>query len=243
MEALNILFSYVEHDSTIKALYPNLKEQFHNYFTAINNKIFYFPYVEQGTADTLQVAYTKNDLLHVIVRNMFSQYPLKEVPFIISEIIKGNHTVYLKERLDDIFNKNPAPDGMRISVYCADEAYYHNEDIVHQLYQLYPYLEGFHINDVYKTICDCWKVPPVKPETIQPYYSNKPVLIGDGEMDPACRPLYMGMIHHYMPNAQSFLFKYRSHGVGGKDFYEMTQAFIDHPYDKIEVNSENIVSY
>jgi TAP-like protein len=142
-------------------------------------------------------------------------------------MIKGNHAPYIRKKLDDIFNRNIAPSGMRISVCCADQAVCHSEEVVQQLWQLYPFLKGYHINDVYKALCECWKVPPVAPSTKQPFYSNIPVLIGDGEMDPACSPQYMSWIKHYMLNAQCFLFINKSHGVGGGTFQQMTQKFLD----------------
>lgn len=242
-EALNVLFRHSDEDSSNKALYGNLKEKFQQYFTSITNKLFYFPYLEKGSSDTISVQYTVNDLLDRIENSMLNFSMIKDVPFMITEMIKGNHSVYVKEKLDDIFNKNIAPDGMRISVYCADQSAYHNEEIIHQLYKLYPYMSGYHINDVYKAICDCWKVPPLLPTTKQAFYSDKPVLIGDGEMDPACRPLYMSMIQHYLPNTQCFLFKDRSHGVGGKDFYTMAQSFLSDPFKKIVPNNKNVVVY
>jgi hypothetical protein len=168
---------------------------------------------------------------------------IKDVPFMITEMIKGHHDFYIKIKLDDIFNRNIAPNGMRMSVYCADQASYYREEVLLQLWERYPLLNGFRINDVYKTVCDCWKVPPISIETKQPFYSDKPVLIGDGEMDPACRPLYMSMIRHYMPNAQCFLFINKSHGVGGATFNQMIQTFLDHPYKKIESPSEKVISY
>jgi pimeloyl-ACP methyl ester carboxylesterase len=243
IEALNVLFNYVERDSTNKAVYGNLKEKFHRYFTSIANKTFYFPYLEKGTTDTLRIQYTKNELLEYITNSMLNHTTIKDVPSIITEMIQGRHSAYIKKKLDDIFNKYTAPDGMRMTVYCADQAAYHNEDIIHQLYTLYPYLAGYRINDVYKAMCDCWNVPPVKARTKQPFYSNKPVLTGDGEMDPACRPLYMKRIQHYMPNCQSFLFLNRSHGVSGKEFFEMTQKFIDNPHRRIESNNTSIIAY
>jgi len=242
-EALNILFQHCEKDSTNKKLYGNLKEKFQQYFTSIIGKIFYFPYVEKGTSNVMNIQYSKNELLDVIENGILDLSTIKEVPFIITEMIRGNHAPYIKQKLDDIFNKNIAPNGMRMTVYCADQTSYHNENIIRQLYTVYPWMEGYHINDVYKAMCDCWKVPPVKATTKQPFYSNKPVLLGDGEMDPACSPLYMKMIQHYMPNAQSFLFINRSHGVGGKDFYEITQKFIDKPYQKIASNNKDIIAY
>jgi TAP-like protein len=145
--------------------------------------------------------------------------------------------------LDDLFRKNQAPDGMRISVYCADQTAYHDEKIIQQLYRTYPYMAGYHINDVYKTICDCWNVPPINTITKQPFYSNKPVLMGDGEMDNAVRPLYLDMIHHYMPNSQRFLFLNRSHGVAGKDMDDLMKAFLDNPHQEIVSKNKDVIAY
>ena len=99
------------------------------------------------------------------------------------------------------------------------------------------------MHEVWKEVCDCWDVPPVKKATKQPFYSVKPILTGDGEMDPACRPRYMGTIRHYFPNAQAFLFLNKSHGVGGKDFYEMTQKFLDDPYKTVAPASKDVMPY
>lgn len=181
-------------------------------------------------------------MLEVIVNNILNPATIKTVPFIINEIIKGNHSTYIKTKLDNVFNKFSAPDGMRMSVYCADQAAYHNKDVIEQLYGLYPYMRGYHINDVYDAVCDCWGVPPVKASTKQAFYSSTPSLIGDGEMDAACSPRYMKTIKHYMPNAQCFEFINPGHGVGGKDFYEMTQAFLDNPYQRLTVENPLIIS-
>ncbi len=243
-EAFRILSSRCEKDSADKVLYGNLEEKFRKYFTSITGKTFYQKYLEKGTTDTLIIRYTKNELLDVIVNSMLDYSKLKDVPFVVTEIINGKHTGYIKNKFDDIFNKNQAPDGMRISVYCADQSAYHNEDIIWQLYKVYPYMAGYHINDVYKAMCDCWNVPPIKPTTKQPFYSDKPVLLGDGAMDPACRPVYMDMIHHYMPNSQRLLYLNRSHGVfGGKEGDAIRKMFLDNPYGKMEISDKNIIAY
>jgi pimeloyl-ACP methyl ester carboxylesterase len=239
LQALNVIFKRVESDSTNKELYGNLKEKFTEYFTSIIDKKFSFRYVEKDKTDTLNIEYTKNELLGFIVNELSNP----KISFIITEIIKGNHSLYAKKMIESVFNRYTAPDGMRISVYCADQANYNSEEVINQFYKLYPFMKGYHINDVYKAMCDCWEVPPISPKTKQPFYSDKPVLIGDGEMDQACSPLYMSLIQHYMPNAQAFLFKNRFHMVGGKDFFEMSQKFIDDPYKKIEPTNKNIIAY
>jgi pimeloyl-ACP methyl ester carboxylesterase len=241
-ESLDILFRHVEKDSADKERYGNLKQRFQQYFTSIGGRLFYIPYVEKGTTDTLQIQYTRNELLDFIGSKInFSN--VKDVAYIVTDMIKGNHSPYIKWALNGLFNGNDGPSGMRLSVYCADQTAYHSEEVLRQLYKAYPYMEGYHINDVYKAMCDCWLVPPIKPATKQPFYSNIPVLLADGEMDNACRPLYIDRIHHYMPNSQRFLFINYCHGVGGPDMDRFMAEFLDDPYKKIVTGNKDIIAY
>ena len=243
VQALQVLSMRVDKDSTDKARYSNLFTRFDTYFRSVTGKRFYIKYLEKGAKDSTRMGYTKNELLDIIVSALLNSNGLKEVPFLITEIMNGNHQPYMKSKLDDIFNKFSAPDGMRISVYCADQAFYHDNKRLHDLYIIYPWLKGFHINNVYDQICDVWRVPPVNEKFKQPFYSPVPVLIGSGEMDPACSPRYGAMLLHYFPNGQHFVFENRSHGVGGKDFYEMTQQFLDHPFSPVSINNSTIKRY
>jgi hypothetical protein len=243
MEAISVLSQRCEKDSIDKLRYRNLRQKFETYFRLIQDSVFYLPYTPTGEINTLQIQYSKNDLLAVIVDHLLNPFTIKEVPFIITEFIEGRHAAYVKPRIERILTKYTAPDGMRMLVYCADQATYNNESIIHQLYSIYPFLRNFRINDVWKSVCDCWKNKALNPAIKQPYYSLKPALIGDGEMDAACSPRYVSMIKHYMPNSQCFIFPNRGHGVGGKDWYAITQEFIDNPFKKIVLSNSNIISY
>jgi hypothetical protein len=243
-EALTILFEHCDKDSANKELYGNLKAKFRDYFNSIESKVFYMPCVKKGSNDTLNVQYTRNDLLNVVVNAFFDQSHIKDIPYLITQLIRGNHQPYVKGGLEYLINKNNGPSGMRISVYCADQTAYHDEAILDQVYGPYPYMKGYHINDVYKAMCDCWKVPPINPQTKKPFYSAKPVLLADGEMDPACSPLYIDMIHHYMPNSQRLLYINRSHMVlGGAVGNAIIKKFLDNPFKKIRPDNKDIIAY
>jgi len=242
-EALTILFRHCATDSANREVYGNLKQRFQTYFTAIKDKVFYMPYVEKGKTDTLRIQYNRNELLTVIVNAISNGSRIKDAPYIINELINGRHEVYIKEILDDVFN-GAAPTGMRMSVYCADQTAYHDENIVKQVNTVYPWMQGYHINDVYKAMCDCLNVPPIQLKTKQPFYSDKPALLADGAFDPACRPLYIDMIHHYMPNSQRILFTNRSHMVlGGKEGDAIIKMFLDDPFKKIVFDDKDIIIY
>jgi hypothetical protein len=130
---------------------------------------------------------------------------------------------------------------MRISVYCADQAAYHNEKILQQQYTVYPYLKGYPINGTYQAMCDCWRVPPVHPETKQPFHSNTPVLLADGELDNTCHPVYIDLIHQYMPNSQRLLFRNRSHMVGWGTLEPFLVPFLENPYRKLVSSQPDVL--
>ena len=91
--------------------------------------------------------------------------------------------------------------GMRLSVYCSDKMAFADPAIIQQQVSTMPWLGGFHVNDVYGSLCDHWRVEPIDATTKKPFYSNVPVLLGSGGMDAACRPLYNDLIHHYCYDA------------------------------------------
>lgn len=240
-EALHILFKHAAEDSADKATYANLEQNFKDYFTGIAGKVFTLPYVEKGTHDTLYIQYTRNDLLDII-DNSFGR--LKALPGKISSMVSGNHAALIKDKLDGIFGGGNGPSGMRLSVYCADQTAYHREDVLQQTANAYPYMAGYHINDVYKALCNCWNVPPIKQTTKQPYYSLKPILLADGAMDPACRPLYIDMIHHYMPNSQRLLYLNGAHMVMGfADWNKFVRGFLNSPYEKVIPGRDDVLTY
>ncbi|NIG54064.1 alpha/beta fold hydrolase [Chitinophaga sp. Cy-1792] len=240
-EALNILFSHCEKDSADQVRYGNLKNRFQQYFNDIADKKFYIKYLEEGTKDSLNIAYDRNDLFDVI-QDAFGG-PVAAVPYVITDIISGRHAAYIKPLLDRLFKYGKGPNGMRISAYCADQYNYHNEKVVQSIYNAYPYMKGYHINDVYNAVCDCWKYKPVKPATKTAFYTTRYALLADGEMDNACRPLYIDMIRHYMPNSYRLLFTKRAHGVGGPEFMPILREFLNNPAKLPVSGSPDVIVY
>ncbi|HYE53716.1 MAG TPA: alpha/beta fold hydrolase [Chitinophagaceae bacterium] len=240
-EALNYIFESCETDSSGDA-YRNLRARFKQYFTSINGKVFTIPYAEKNTADTLKINYTKNELLDAVIGRINNRQ-LKTVPFVMNELIRGNHAPYVKEVLDGIFAGNNAlSHGMRYSVYCSEQIAYSDEALVKKQDSLLPWLAGYPFNNVNHAICDCWKVKP-EPKTVKTaVYSNIPVLLLTGLADPWCSPFYNRLVKRYMPNSQLLFMRNQAHGasfvVDGTDFLKM---FMADPYRKIISNTKNVI--
>lgn len=246
-EALNTIFGKCDTDSADKVLYDHLKQRFQQYFTAIGNKVFTVAYKDIDTADTLHIQYTRNELVAVLENTIFDFSKIKDVPFIITQLIAGNHQPYITQLLDGIFSGNSGPSGMRLSVYCSDKMAYADKKVIDAQFTLHPYVQGagYFINDVSAAMCSCWQVPPIGRDAKRPFYANTPVLLAAGDTDPSCRPLYNDMLQHYMPNTQRLLFINRSHGpmLNTREGDDYITQFIDNPFKKVENNRKDVVVY
>lgn len=244
-EALNTVLTKYEADTIANLPYGRLKDRFREYFTAITDKSFTIKYLPKGAKDSLTIHYSQSELIAVLLNTLYDFSALKNIPFIVSDMINGNHQKYIKGFLDGIFN-NGGPSGMRMSVYCSDKMAYARDAIIKQQYELYPYMAGatYYVNDVYRSMCDCWNVPPIAAETKMPFYSKVPVLLGAGDTDPATRPIYNDMLHHFMPNSQRILFKGRSHcptmRIDGDKFIG---EFLNNPHKKLVSTDKDILVY
>ncbi len=233
-EALEQVFRNCETDSAQNPMYTRLRERFQQYFTSITGKHFSLPYVEKGKQETLLIEYTKQELLDAII-DRINTAQLKTVPFVIQELINGNHAVYIKEVLDNIFAGNRRlSHGMRYSIYCAEQILYSDKALVKKQETILPWFAGYRFNNVDHATCDCWEVKPGPAIAKTPVYSNVPALIAAGDADPWCRPFYNRLIKRTMPNSQLLIVHDNGHGamlkVDGIDFVKM---FLDNPYKKI----------
>ncbi|RFS15645.1 alpha/beta fold hydrolase [Emticicia sp. C21] len=244
-EALNTVLTKYEADTIAKLPYGKLKDKFKQYFTGITGKDFTIKYLPKDAKDSLTIHYSQGELIGYLLDVLYDFSRIKDIPFIVSEMIQGRHQLYIKSFLDGIF-RNGGPSGMRLSVYCSDKMAFARDVVIKQQYQLYPYMAGagYYVNDVYRSMCDCWKVPPIVDETKMPFYSKVPVLLGGGDTDPATRPIYNDMMHHFMPNSQRVLFKGRSHCPTMRgDGDSFISQFLNNPYKKVVSTNKDIIVY
>jgi pimeloyl-ACP methyl ester carboxylesterase len=197
--------------SVLNAADPALTASFRTYFSTLDGKVFTLPYtLTDGRTVTLN--YGRNEMLAILKGKLEDYDGIRELPGIVTDMIRGHQEPYLKTYFDGVFSTNGAVSGMRLSVYCSDKIAYADPAIIRQQEAIFPWLAGFHVNDVYPASCTVWQVKPISATTKKPFYSNVPVLLGAGQLDDACRPLYNDLIHQYFPNSRRLLFTQRQHG-------------------------------
>jgi len=244
-EAFDKIFSNCDRDSTDKVRYGNLRARFHDYLNSISNKTFYLSYKEKDKPDTLHIKYRRDELIDVLVDKLSSNRELKNVPYIITQLMAGNQKGYMTEYFDGVFGAGTSSAGMRYSMYCSEQVNYADQKVIDKQNIMFPYFAGYHFNDVDRPICNCWKVKSVNPVAKTPVYSHLPVLLSSGDTDPYCRPYYNDLIHHYMPNSQRLLFTDKTHGplLNTREGDELLAAFLAHPYSPVIVDGKKVKAY
>ena len=244
--SFNKIFSNCERDSTGNSLYANLKQRFQQYFTSIGTKEFTLKYPEKGKTDSISIKYRRSELIDLLMNKLTSNAELKNVPYIITQLIAGNQAAYMKGYFDDIFNAGASNTlGMRFSMYCSEQIYYADQHLIDKQNEIFPYLAGYRFNDVDHPICNCWNVKPVSSVAKTPVYSNIPVLLSTGDTDPYCPAFYNDVIHHYMPNSQCVLFTDKTHGpaLNSREGDYLIAEFLNHPYQKVKTDGKKIKTW
>ena len=240
-EALDQVFNNCEADS-LASRYKNLRTRFHRYFTAINGKSFTIPYKENDSTKSINVIYTKNELLDAVINRLNSRQ-VNTVAGVMIDIIENRQEKYVKEVLDEYFAGNAGISlGMRYSVYCTEQIAYSDPELEKQQALILPWLAGYPFNNVNHAICNCWQVTPEPKVAKQPVYSNIPALISAGDIDPDCRPFYNRLIKRYMPNCQLMIIHNKGHAPGftveGTDY---VKSFLNNPYQKLTSQSKSVI--
>jgi pimeloyl-ACP methyl ester carboxylesterase len=212
----------------------HLTEQFRTYFSSLGGKVFTISYVLKD-GKTVELNYGRNELLSIIHAKLEDYNGIKELPQVIRDMVGGRQEPYIKAYFDGVFAGHGGVSGMRLSVYCSDKMAFEDTDIIQQQESIMPWLAGFHVNDPYRILCDCWQVKPIDAALKKPFYSNVPVLLGAGGLDDACRPFYNDLIHHYFPNSQRLLFTKRVHAplLNSYEGDVYIGAFLDKPFERL----------
>jgi pimeloyl-ACP methyl ester carboxylesterase len=245
-DSFNKIFSNCERDSTNNPSYDNLKQRFQQYFSSIGNKEFTLKYLEKGKTDSINIVYRRSELIDVLMNKLTSNAELKNVPYVITQLIAGKQAVYMKSYFDNIFNAGTGNTlGMRYSIYCSEQIHYANQQLIHKQNDIFPYLAGYRFNNVDHPLCSCWNVKPVDPIAKTAVYSNIPTLLATGDTDPYCPAFYNDVIHHYMPNSQRILFTDKTHGpaLNTREGDYLIADFLNHPYQKVKTDGKKIKTW
>jgi pimeloyl-ACP methyl ester carboxylesterase len=221
-----------------------LEEKLKRYLLSIEKKKLTTEYADTLTKKIYKINYGRKEILDIIGSKIGNEDDRNTFPGFIKDLVEGKHKIFINEYFANILNDNSNYSGMRLSVYCSDKMAYADRDIAAQQSDIYPFTKNYNPNDVSFSMCKCWQVPAINADNKKAFYSSIPILLGAGNFDAACRPVYNDILHHYFPKSQRLLFYKKGHvPLISLEGNQIIADFLNNPYKKIETKSENIKSY
>lgn len=207
-EKLNLLFSSCASDSVCNRAFPNLKNRFLQFIEETNKKSILLPIKSPIDSSPIYVSLKGYQITSFI--SLGNTWRLSGFPKFLDKLCNGDYKV-LEPFVYNLFSDNNRSMGMRLSVWCSEEYPFENlskkvkyKDVPSQFF-------GMTSDAVPIEICKIWKVEKAKPIENEPFKTNAPVLLINGEFDPDTPAFWGGQLQKAFTNSYHFVFKGMSH--------------------------------
>lgn len=232
LESLRKVLSDCAQDTDCNAAYPNLEARFLTFLREKTEDPLIVP-VENPETGKMETFYLRGKELVTI----FTAASTGDVPELPGEIdrLLNNDLSMVKQQLADLFQEpgTGAGQGMRLSVWCAEEFPFNDQEKVEAETVRYPELRGLSPAVFSAAVCDRWSVAAVPALENEAVTSEVPVLLISGEYDSETPPRWATQMRRNFPNSHHLIFGGWKHGPttnwGNTCAMEAANAFFNYP--------------
>ncbi|MEL6865045.1 MAG: alpha/beta fold hydrolase [Bacteroidota bacterium] len=232
MATLDQVLSDCEADAKCNAAFPQLKKRLSDYLIEKTQTPLMVDVVNPETGRNETFALKGKDLIFLFSDASTNQVP--NIPMGIAQLLKGDLSL-LKEQLVQFFEKPSGgmSMGMRLSVWCAEEYPFNDQEIIKKETWRYPEVQGLAPQTVDAAICEIWGVAPMPAFENQAIQSEVPVLLMSGEYDYLTPAIWAKNMQSNLSNSHHLIFPGWKHTVttnwGNPCAMEAANQFFNHP--------------
>jgi pimeloyl-ACP methyl ester carboxylesterase len=210
LTSIEKLLSDCESEPGCQTAFPNIRNRFFDYLRAITEDplVVNVDNPVSGKEETFLLR--GKDMI-----TFFANVSSSEVPDLPQEIWKilNNDLSTVRALLADLFEGPGAGNGqgMRLSVWCAEEFPFVSVEKVDAVTQAYPSISGLSPVVFTAEVCNIWRVQSESRTENQAVKSDIPVLLINGEYDYDTPPKWAAAMQKNLPNSYHFVFKRWKH--------------------------------
>jgi pimeloyl-ACP methyl ester carboxylesterase len=205
LRAVDQLLSDCAADSACQQAYPNLKQRFFDYLAEKTQKPLEVT-IENPQDGNPETFWLKGKDL-ITVFTSASTGSVAAVPYEINQLL-NNDLSAIKERLTYLFEEpGGAGIGMRLSVWCAEEYPFNDQEVINEETFSYPAVAGLSPATYDASICTIWGVKSVAAIENEAVKSDIPVLLISGEYDELTPPQWAANMQANLSNSYHLVFK------------------------------------
>ncbi|MEP6698225.1 MAG: alpha/beta hydrolase [Verrucomicrobiota bacterium] len=212
--AMQLLLKECDTDAACHAAFPGLKREWQELLEQLGRQpacVEYFP-PDKSAPVTVEI---QRDVFAEKVRTrMYSRASAKQIPLIIHRAAQGDFAPFLKEVIPaDRSAPDFIADGMYLSVTCAEDTPFINQDEAAKMNAENPF--GNYRVFQQTRACSMWPQGKIPKDYHEPVSSNVPVLIFSGYMDPITPPERGEEVASHLPNSRHIVIAQGGHGMEG----------------------------
>lgn len=210
-DAINKLLEDCESDGDCNNKFPNLKSRFFEFLRTTNHNPIELAIINPNDNTEEKVKLTGKDLISIFSDASTGDVP--SIPLEINKLLSGDFST-IENQLTALFQKPDNGDGkgMRLSVWCAEEFPFTNQDVVKNQSTKHPELIGLSSAVFSSDVCNTWNVKKVDELENKPVKSNIPILLISGEYDEFTPPYFAEMLSNNFVKSYHLVFKGWKHG-------------------------------
>jgi pimeloyl-ACP methyl ester carboxylesterase len=232
LQAFNRLLEDCAADVDCNAAFPDLSFRFYRFLEAKTKDplVLQVAHPEQNRLETFYLQ--GKDLIYLLGTESTDEIP--DVPLQIEKALAGDWSA-IKTKLQDLL-RGPADGagrGMRLSVWCAEEAPFASPGKILEETNKYPAIKGLYPAVFSPEVCEIWGVSPLNKQENRAIISDIPTLLISGEYDNATPPKWAAQMQANLKNSYHIVFKGWQHTPttywANPCAMAVARAFFNHP--------------
>ena len=239
MQAVDKLLSDCAADPGCSQQFPSLKSRFYEFLESKNEAPLSIEVTNPKTKEP-ELFYLKGrDLIGVFTAASTSQVPA--IPEEIEKILQGDYSA-IQASLAELFDYpgDGVGIGMRLSVWCAEEYPFANQNVIEQEKEKHAAIKGRSPAVYQSEVCKIWGVQTAPKIEDQAIKSEVPVLLLNGEYDEFTPPHWAAAMQKHLSNSFHLVFPGWKHSVttnwSNTCGMESARAFFNDPNQKPELD-------
>ena len=210
--AMELLLQECEQDAQCHQAFPQIRNDWAQILAQLQSTPARAQYSPPDNSVSQTVEIKPETFAEKIRTWMYGRDQASRIPLIVHRAAQGDFGPFLREAIGTSIPDFIA-DGMYLSVTCAEDVPFINQEEVAKLNTGNPF--GNYRVFQQTRACGIWPRGEIPSDFLAPVSSNIPVLIFSGNMDPVTPPQRGEEVARYLPNSRHVIIPQAGHGVDG----------------------------
>jgi pimeloyl-ACP methyl ester carboxylesterase len=210
--AMDLLLGECERDARCNAAFPQIRDDWENVLAQLEKQPARVEYSPPDKSASTTVEIQRGVFGEKIRTWMYDRDKAARIPLIVHHAASGDFAPFLQPAIGPSIPDLVA-DGMYLSVSCAEDVPFINQDEAAKLNAGNPF--GNYRVFQQTRACGMWPRGEIPTDFLEPVRSNAPVLIFSGNLDPVTPPQRGEEVARYLPNSRHVIIPEAGHGVDG----------------------------